>query len=185
MQKDVLVESRSYDQALRGTWQGYRLDTSNDLGDNAMLELSDDCVVLWLPAGTPMRWATGTRPLRNDCLQFFWPKRWYMLSAFYNEHMLLRTYANIIQPATIQGHRIDYVDLDLSVVVHPDMSYEVLTQAEFELAAETLRYDEDTRIGALMALRSLTSAMQRTVGLFANVPSRLNQTDFHLARCDS
>lgn len=184
MQRDVLVESRSYDQGLRGSWQGYRLDTKSDLGDSSMLELSDDCVVLWLPAGTPMRWATGMRPLRNNCLQFFWPQRWYMLSAFYNNRVLLRTYANIIQPATIHIQRISYVDLELSILVHPNMSYEVLTQAEFEHAADTLRYDEETRISALMALRTLTSTMQRTVGLFANIPFNLNQTDFHLARCD-
>ena len=107
-----------------------------------------------------------------------------MLSAFYNEHVLLRTYANIIQPATIQGHRIDYVDLDLSILVKPDMSYEVLTQAEFEHTAEMLHYNEETRISALMASRSLTSTMQRTVGLFANVPSRLNHTEFHMVHCD-
>jgi protein associated with RNAse G/E len=182
MLQEFLVESRSYDQMLRGSWKAYKLSENERLGDE---QLVDDAnrggTRVWLPAGTPMRWATGTRPLRSNCLQFFWPDRWYMLSAFYNGRALIHTYATIIQPASILLDRLAYVDLDLSILVKPDLSYEVLTQAEFEQAAELLHYDEETRIGALMALRTLTSSIQRSVGVFTVVPQRLQQTDFHLA----
>ncbi len=184
MQQEFLVESRSYDQMLRGSWRAYKLSEETRLGDELVDENANNgSIRLWLPAGTPMRWATGTRPLRSNCLQFFWPERWYMLSAFYNDRTLIHTYAMIIQPATIQYDRLAYVDLDLSVLVKPDLSYDVLTQAEFEQAAELLRYSEETRIGALMALRTLTSSIQRSVGLFAAVPHYLQQTDFHMAHC--
>ncbi len=106
-----------------------------------------------------------------------------MLSAFYNDRTLIHTYAMIIQPATILYDRLSYVDLDLSILVKPDLSYDVLTQAEFEQSADLLHYSEETRIGALMALRTLTSSIQRSVGLFAAVPLHLQQTDFHLAHC--
>lgn len=183
MQREMLVESRSYDQVLRGSWRAYKLDEHIQLGDEQPSGTATDMVRLWLPAGTPMRWATGTRPLRNNCLQFFWPQRWYMLSAFYQKDTLLHTYASIIQPATIDLDRLAYVDLDLSTLVEPDLSYEVLTLVEFEHAADLLRYSEETRISALMALRTLTSSIQLSVGLFTNIPYRLKQTDFHLASC--
>jgi hypothetical protein len=67
--------------------------------------------------------------------------------------------------------------------VKPNLSYEVLTQAEFEQMADLFHYSEETRIGALMALRALTSTIQRSIGIFASVPSELRQTDFHLAHC--
>ncbi|HEY4386323.1 MAG TPA: DUF402 domain-containing protein, partial [Ktedonobacteraceae bacterium] len=156
MQQNFLVESRSYDTLLRGSWRAYKLDETIQLGDEQPSLSNNDLVRLWLPAGTPMRWATGTRPLRSNCVQFFWPERWYMLSAFYNENMLIHTYATIIQPALIQPDRLSYVDLDLSVLVKPNLSFEVLTQAEFEQAADLLHYSEETRISALMALRTLT-----------------------------
>jgi protein associated with RNAse G/E len=183
MQQEFLVESRSYDQVLRGSWKAYKLSENEQLGDEKVDEGAQGGVRVWLPAGTPMRWATGTRPLRSHCLQFFWPERWYMLSAFYNDRALIHTYATIIQPATIMIDRLAYVDLDLSILVKPDLSFEVLTQAEFEQAADLLHYDEETRISALMALRTLTSSIQRSVGVFTAVPLRLNQTDFHLAHC--
>lgn len=184
MQQDFLVESRSYDGTLRGSWLAYKLDNELQLGDEQRAEATD-ARRLWLPAGTPMRWASGVRPLRSNCLQFFWPQRWYMLSAFYNEHALIHTYASIIQPATIQIDQLTYVDLDLSILVKPNLSYEVLTQAEFEQMAELLRYDEETRISALMALSTLTSSIQLSIGLFAQIPHWLKQTDFHLAHCSN
>ncbi len=183
MQQDFRVESRSYDQMIRGSWQGFLLDATVQLSDERVVEAASDCLRMWLPKGTQMRWATRPRPLGHNCLQFFWPQRWYMLSAFYDGPALIHTYANIIQPATIELDRLTYIDLDLSILVKPDLSYEVLTQVEFEQAAETLGYSEETRIGALMALRTLVSSIQLGVGLFATIPQRLRQTDFHLAKC--
>ena len=184
MQQDFLVESRSYDETLRGSWLAYKLDDETQLGDEQKAE-TGNALRLWLPVGTPMRWTSGMRPLRSNCLQFFWPQRWYMLTAFYNQQALIHTYASIIQPATIHFDRLSYVDLDLSVLVKPNLSYEILTQAEFEQMAQLLHYDEDTRISALMALRTLTSTIQLSVGLFAQVPHQLKQTDFHLAHCSN
>ena len=184
MQIDFQVESRSYDRIVRGSWQAYRLQENARLSDEVLAEMAGDCVQLWLPAGTVMHWLTGARPLRYNCLQFFWPGRWYMLSAFYEGRVLKHTYASIIQPPAIEIDRLAYVDLDLSVLVKPDQTFEILTQAEFEQMADLLNYDEETRTGALMAIRTVTSSIQLSVGLFAAIPHLLRQTDFHLARCE-
>jgi protein associated with RNAse G/E len=183
MQADFQVESRSYDQMVRGRWRGYSLAAEMRLGDESALEPTSDCIRLWLPAGTPMNWSTATRPLRNNCVQFFWPQRWYTLSAFYAGRELIHTYASIIQPAQIELDRLTYVDLDLSLLVEPDLSYEVLTQAEFEQAADLLSYSEDTRISSLLALQTLTNAIQLGTGLFSLIPHMLNQTDFQRELC--
>jgi protein associated with RNAse G/E len=183
VQRDFLVECRSYDKTLRGSWQAYKLDNSIQLGDEEVAEETGECERLWLPAGTPMNWSSGTRPLRSNCLQVFWPQRWYMLSAFYNDRVLMHTYANIIQPAAIDEKRLSYIDLELSTLVKPDLSYEVLTQVEFEQAADMLHYSDETRIAAAEALRTLTSVIQRSVGIFVAIPYQLNHTDFHAAYC--
>ena len=183
MQADFQVESRSYDQMVRGRWRGYRLADGTRLGDESELEITHNCIRLWLPAGTPMNWSTATRPLRNNCVQFFWPERWYTLSAFYADRELIHTYASIIQPATIGLEGLTFVDLDLNLLVKPALSYEVLTQAEFDEAADLLRYSEETRISALMALQTLTNSIQLGTGLFSLIPHTLGQTDFHRETC--
>lgn len=184
MQSNFRVESRSYDQLVRGSWQAYRLYGKTQLSDELLAESSDDCIQLWLPAGTLMHWSTRTYALPYNCLQFFWPQRWYTLSAFYERRILKHTYASIIQPAGIGIDSLSYVDLDLSILVKPDQTYEILTQAEFEQMADLLHYSEETRIGALMAMRTITSSIQLSVGLFATIPHVLRQTDFHLAKCE-
>jgi protein associated with RNAse G/E len=184
MQRDFLIECRNYDKTLRGSWQAYKLSNNLRLGDEKLTPQIGECERLWLPAGTLMNWSSGTRPLRNHCLQVFWPQRWYMLSAFYKDRVLLRTYANIIQPAAIDEKRLSYVDLELSILVEPDLSYEVLTQAEFDHAAEMLRYSDETRTAASEALRTLTSVIQRSVGVFVTIPYQLNHADFHMVCCN-
>ncbi len=183
MYADFHVESRSYDQLVRGRWSGCRLTSEVRLGDESELEASSDCLRLWLPAGTLMNWGTGSRPLRYNCVQFFWPRRWYTLSAFYDGRVLRHTYASIIQPGEFVLDKLVYVDLDLSLLVRPDLTYEVLTQAEFEQAAYQLHYSEDTRVSALVALQTITNAIQLGTGLFALIPRTLNQTDFNLQFC--
>ena len=184
MQPDFRVESRSYDQMVRGFWQAYRLHQGTQLCDELLVDVSSDCLRLWLPAGTRMNWSAQKRPLQYNCLQFFWPERWYTLSAFYDGHALKYTYGSIIQPAAIEIERLSYIDLDLSILVKPDLTYEVLTQAEFEQMADLLQYSEETRIGALMGLRTITSSIQRSMGIFAAIPHLLRETDFHLAGCE-
>jgi len=184
MQSDFRVESRSYDQLVRGSWQAYRLHEKTQLSDELLAEVASDCIQLWLPAGTLMHWSTRTYPLHYNCLQFFWPQRWYTLSAFYEDRILRHTYASIIQPASIGIDGLSYVDLDLSILVKPDQTYEILTQAEFEQMADLLHYSEETRIGALMAMRSITSSIQLSLGIFATIPHLLLQTDFHLSKCE-
>jgi hypothetical protein len=184
MRPDFRVESRSYDQLIRGSWQAYRLDEDIQLSDELLAEVTGDCTRLWLPAGTLMNWSTGTRPLRYNCLQFFWPQRWYMLSAFYQDRVLRHTYASVIQPATIGLERLSFVDLDLNILIKPDLTHEVLTMAEFEQMADLLHYSEETRISALMGLRTLTSSLQLSAGLFASIPHVLRQTDFRLSKCE-
>jgi Protein of unknown function (DUF402) len=183
MQADFQVESRSYDQLVRGRWRGYRLAAEARLGDEGDMRVAGDCIRLWLPAGTLMNWSTATRPLRSHCLQFFWPERWYMLSAFYEGRELRHTYATIIRPATIVPARLTYVDLDLSLLVHPDLHYEVLTQAEFEQSAEQLGYSEEVRIGALVALETVINAIRLGTGLFGLIPHTLKQEDLHRELC--
>ncbi|HEY6541261.1 MAG TPA: DUF402 domain-containing protein [Ktedonobacteraceae bacterium] len=183
MQSDFQVESRSYDHMYRGSWRGYRLDATTQLSHEEVAQVAPDCARLWLPAGTPMHWATRTRPLRYNCLQLYWPERWYTLSAFYDDRSLIHTYASVIQPARFEQDRLIYVDLDLSLLIKPDLSYEVLTQAEFDQLAETLGYSEETRIGALLALETLMQSARMAMGLFASIPHTLSQTDFRLTNC--
>ncbi len=46
MQPDFQVESHSYDQVVRGSWHGYRLDAATKLSDEDLAEPSSDAIIL-------------------------------------------------------------------------------------------------------------------------------------------
>jgi protein associated with RNAse G/E len=71
--------------------------------------------------------------------EFFWPDRWYNIFRFHEPDGRLRCfYCNIIMPPEFDGHTIDYVDLDIDILVWPDGRCEVLDEEEF--AANSLTY---------------------------------------------
>jgi len=160
----VLMRQEKYDQRLAGNWEGY------------LLLSSATRTSIWTPAGTVMHWATGDWPMRYHCLQHFWPDRWYTLNALYHDHDLYTIYGHIILPPAL-GEGATYTDLELSLLVQPDGSYEVLNMETFELAAESLGYSEEGRIGALLALDGLIRAAQRRNGPFLTVPLTLPRLD--------
>jgi protein associated with RNAse G/E len=160
----VLMRQEKYDQRLGGTWEGYLLPSSATRTS------------IWTPAGTVMHWATGDWPMRHHSLQHFWPDRWYTLNALYRDQNLYVIYCHIILPPAL-GEGATYTDLELSLLVQPDASHEVLNMETFELAAETLGYPEDVRIGALLALDGLMRAAERQSGPFLTVPLTLPRLD--------
>ncbi len=160
----VLMRQEKFDQQLGGTWEGYLLPSSATRTS------------IWTPAGTVMHWATGNWPMRHHNLQHLWPDRWYTLNALYRDHDLYAIYCHIIQPPAL-GEGATYTDLELSLLVHPDYSHEVLNMETFDLAAETLGYPEDVRISALLALDNLMRAAERRNGPFLTIPISLPRLD--------
>ncbi|HWS56106.1 MAG TPA: DUF402 domain-containing protein [Pyrinomonadaceae bacterium] len=85
--------------------------------------------------------------------EFFWADRWYSVFRFREPSGALRNfYCNLNTPPTFGDGRIDFVDLDIDVLVAPDFSYQVLDEDEFELHAERYRYPPEFRLRAREAL---------------------------------
>jgi protein associated with RNAse G/E len=118
--------------------------------------------------------------MRYHRLQHFWPGRWYTLNGLYHESCdLYAIYAHVIQPPAL-GEGATYTDLGLTLLVNPDFSHEVLDLDTFEQSAETLRYTEEVRIDALMALDGLIRSLERRGGPFLSIPFALPRLDLHL-----
>ena len=48
-------------------------------------------------------------------------------------------------PPIFQDDVVDYIDLDIDVVVWPDLSYQVLDREEFVINADRFNYPDDVR----------------------------------------
>ena len=87
-------------------------------------------------------------PIRKGTIsyEYYWLDRWYNIFRFHEADGTLRNYyCNINMPPNFVGGELNYIDLDIDIVVWPDMSYQVLDRDEFETSAALFHYSEYIR----------------------------------------
>ncbi len=76
--------------------------------------------------------------------EYYWTNRFYNIFRFANPDGGLRNfYCNIATPARLENQTLRFIDLDIDVLVHPDLSYEVLDEDEFAAHIELFGYTPD------------------------------------------
>jgi protein associated with RNAse G/E len=88
--------------------------------------------------------------------EYYWLDRWYNVFRFSDpDQQLISFYCNINLPPTFDGQVLKYIDLDIDVLVQPDLSYEVLDLDDFEANAQLYSYPTEIRDNAHRALVDL------------------------------
>lgn len=73
--------------------------------------------------------------------EYYWLDRWYSIFCFYEPDGTFRNYyCNINMPPEFENGVLDYVDLDIDILVWPDSRYQILDEAEYEENAERFCY---------------------------------------------
>ena len=89
-------------------------------------------------------------------VEYYWLDRWYNIFRFHEPDGTLRNYyCNVNMPPVLTGGTLDYVDLDIDVLVWPDGRREVLDREEFEANAKAFDYPRTVRSAAENALSEL------------------------------
>jgi protein associated with RNAse G/E len=103
----------------------------------------------------------GTIASGTHSLEYYWLDRWYNVFRFANPSGDLRNYyCNVNMPPTFDGDVLSYVDLDLDILVEPDLSYRVLDVEDFETNAKLYRYPPDVEANARHAVDELVRMIQ-------------------------
>lgn len=103
-------------------------------------------------------------------IEYYWLDRWYNIFRFLEPDGRLRNfYCNVNMPPRFDGRTLTYVDLDMDVVVSPDLSYEILDMDEFEINALKFEYPEDVRRRARSALDELIALIESREFPFNNL----------------
>lgn len=122
---DVTVISRAYDKSIRRSWKATLIRR-----EGALIELVGefDRDVEHPHLGSISRGTVSH--------EYYWLDRWYNIFRFHEPTGELRNYyCNIGMPPTFADSVVDYVDLDIDVLIWPDHTCEVLDQVEFDLNA--------------------------------------------------
>lgn len=103
--------------------------------------------------GTILR---GTRSV-----EYYWLDRWYNVFRFHEPTGALRNfYCNVNVPPTFDGRVLSYVDLDIDILVAPDLSYTILDEDEFEASDAHFNYPPPVKRGARAALAELVAMIE-------------------------
>lgn len=85
--------------------------------------------------------------------EYYWLDRWYNVFCFLEPDGRFRNYyCNINMPPAFTGGVLDYVDLDIDVVVWPDGNFQILDEAEYEQHATRYSYPAFVKNNAASAL---------------------------------
>lgn len=104
----------------------------------------------------------GDIPRGTRTIEYYWLDRWYNIFQFLDHKGGTRWYyCNVGAPPTLDGDVLSYVDLDIDILVRPDLSYRVLDLDEFETNAARYRYSEEVKRQACAAVDELVAVIQK------------------------
>ncbi|GIU81134.1 MAG: hypothetical protein KatS3mg006_0198 [Pyrinomonadaceae bacterium] len=76
--------------------------------------------------------------------EFFWWEKWYSIFRFHEPDGKFKIfYCNINLPPIVSDNTLDYVDLDIDIIVREDMSYKILDLEEFQQNSLKFSYPEE------------------------------------------
>ena len=93
--------------------------------------------------------------------EYYWLDRWYNVFRFSDaEQNLKNFYCNVNVPPRFDGRVLSYIDLDIDVLVEPDLTYKILDLDDFEQNASRYPYPDAVQANARMALGELIELIE-------------------------
>jgi protein associated with RNAse G/E len=94
--------------------------------------------------------------------EYYWLDRWYNVFRFHNPDGGFRNfYVNVNMPPILRGNTLNYVDLDIDMIVWSDFSFEVLDLDEFEENAVKYNYPDMVIQNARATLNEVKLLIER------------------------
>ena len=143
--QQVTINSRKFDQSIRKSWKCSLIERNSPLLV-FMGEFDED--VAHPDLGLIKRGTVSH--------EYFWLDRWYNVFRFHEPSGELRNYyCNITMPPIFDNGIVDYVDLDIDIVVWKDRRCEILDFVDFETNSQRYGYSADAISNARSALHEL------------------------------
>lgn len=139
----IVVVVRKFDGAEHRRWSARLVDRSGPL---LMLDATFDEHI--------EHELLGSVPAGTISTEYYWLDRWYNVFRFADPTRTLKNfYCNINMPPQFDGKILSYVDLDIDVLVEPDLSsYRILDLEDFEENSKRYSYPAEVQNAARTAL---------------------------------
>ena len=103
----------------------------------------------------------GTIVNGTRSIEYYWLDRWYNVFRFSQPDGDLRSYyCNINIPPEFDGQTLKYIDLDIDILVEPNLTYRVVDLKDFEGNAVRFKYSHEVLVQASRALNELIDLIE-------------------------
>jgi protein associated with RNAse G/E len=144
---NIEVRAFKYDGLLHRTWRAEFLRQEESL---VILDAEFDVDIQHDLLGTIV---AGT-----SSLEHYWLDRWYSVFRFAAPGGVLRSYyCNVNVPPAFDGQVLSYIDLDIDVLVQPDLTYQILDLEEFEKNSTLYNYSTEVKQKSHQAVAELVA----------------------------
>lgn len=93
--------------------------------------------------------------------EFYWLDRYYNIFRFHEPDGSFRNfYCNINLPPVFNDRVLDYIDLDIDLLVFKDLSYKVLDEDDFKAHSEIFSYPQDLITKVRQSLEALLNLLE-------------------------
>lgn len=148
--QELLVRVMKYDGALHRQWRAHVSRREDSL---LVLDAAFEEEVRHSQLGLIRRGTVS--------IEYYWLDRWYNVFRFLEPDGSLRNfYCNVNMPPAFDGRTLSYVDLDIDLLVFPDLSYQILDMDEFEANAVSYAYPAELQERARQALVELRALIE-------------------------
>lgn len=149
--KIVTINSRKFDWKIHRSWQAEFLEEENSL-----------LTFVGVFEKEVKHSKLGVIRRNTVSYEFYWLNRGYNVFRFHEPEGDLRNfYCNLNLPPKFENDVLDYVDLDVDVLVWKDFSLEILDLDEFETNAQKFNYPQQIRVEVDKNLNELLSLIEQ------------------------
>lgn len=145
MKKIITINTLKFDRRINRTWRAELLEQTNEL----LVFVGEFEKEVTHPS-------LGVIRPKTVSYEYYWLDRWYNVFRFHEPSGELRNfYCNVNFPPEFDGDTLNYVDLDIDLLVWKDFRSEVLDMAEFEENSAKFSYPPEVVENALTAVNKL------------------------------
>ena len=99
---------------------------------------------------------------RTRTVEYYWLNRWYNVFRFLKDDGSTRLwYCNINTPPEFSDGVLTYIDLDIDILVQPELTFQLLDMEEFETNAQKYSYSDEEKRQAQNAIDEVLSMVER------------------------
>lgn len=103
----------------------------------------------------------GKISLGTVSVEYYWTDRWYSIFRFTEPTGDLRNYyCNINTPPSLVGNELSFVDLDIDILVEPDLTYAILDEDEFAENSLLFGYPDEIKLQVRSAMAELIQLIE-------------------------